>query len=498
MCAGYLNDSRRSTQSHQCPRIYLNFPLFPPSPLIPPIRPPPPQLGVLSLANYFNNQYVGTISVGLPAQDLTVVLDTGSSDLWIPGWGCTLCGNHATFDGTRSLTYRPLMSGDSPRLFEIDYGSGAVRGTQAMERVSLGGLVLEDVAFGEVLYEDQQIRNFMMDGIAGLGFSGLSIITRPTLLDLLRKQHADLPALFSVYLSTDPHDASRPSHLAFGGFDLDIVSANATWHYTPVVRQAYGELRYWTVKVTGVGVVGTRGKDRGRRVMSQCPGGCLAIVDTGTSGIAVPEVIYGDLVAQVTKGLNCRGTQCIGAKASDFPDLVFSIYPDNVFPLRNEDYVVCTGWGQCLVKLQPSFGGSYWILGDTFLQAYYAVFDVDNLRVGFACEGTCQGGTWHGKGGLLELEEAEQWRVWVLAAASVLGLVSAAYLAGSLIAPFTRRRRPQQPPPQAQQHGYAAIQDVEVSGEQGQSVAVEALYGGAAGSPVGGTYGALGGPSDKC
>lgn len=55
----------------------------------------------LTLVDYYNNQYVGTIGIGTPLQYLTVVLDTGSSDLWIPGMGCTACGNHATFDPSR-------------------------------------------------------------------------------------------------------------------------------------------------------------------------------------------------------------------------------------------------------------------------------------------------------------------------------------------------------------------------------------------------------------
>jgi Eukaryotic aspartyl protease len=42
--------------------------------------------------------------------------------------------------------------------------------------------------------------------------------------------------------------------------------------------------------------------------------------------------------------------------------------------------------------------------GDTFMQAYYTLFDIENLRIGFACAGDCAGGSWHGKGGILELE----------------------------------------------------------------------------------------------
>lgn len=56
---------------------------------------------MLTLVDYYNNQYVGMIGIGSPLQYLSVVLDTGSSDLWIPGMGCTACGNHATFDGSK-------------------------------------------------------------------------------------------------------------------------------------------------------------------------------------------------------------------------------------------------------------------------------------------------------------------------------------------------------------------------------------------------------------
>jgi len=50
-------------------------------------------------------------------------------------------------------------------------------------------------------------------------------------------------------------------------------------------------------------------------------------------------------------------------------------------------------------------------LSPDLLQAYYTLFDVENLRVGFACAGNgCSGGTWHGQGGFMEIEEQTSWR----------------------------------------------------------------------------------------
>lgn len=75
-------------------------------------------------------------------------------------------------------------------------------------------------------------------------------------------------------------------------------------------------------------------------------------MDTGTSEIAVPSDYYQTLMAFITKGLSCHDTVCYSASVEDFPDLVFGLYPDNEFPLRAEDYVACSHWGQCIIRLQ--------------------------------------------------------------------------------------------------------------------------------------------------
>ncbi|CAM9807137.1 unnamed protein product, partial [Ectocarpus fasciculatus] len=428
---------------------------------------------MLTLVDYYNNQYVGMIGIGSPPQYLSVVLDTGSSDLWIPGMGCTACGNHATFDGSKSSTFGLLTeeggssveAGVEPKMFEVDYGSGSVLGMEGVDDVSLAGLDLSQVLFGLVLYEDQQIRTFMMDGIAGLGFGGLSMVTTPTLLELLHRDHPEVPNVFSVYLSCDPSDTEKPSHMLFGSYDLSIVSESAAWHYTPVIRHARGQLRYWTVKMTAMAMVvsspladtleeATAGEQPadgyeiphlgGSEEGNLCSSGCYAIVDTGTSGIAVPEDSFYTLAAQITEasGASCKGTTCYSTKGSDFPDLMFELFPSNKFILRGEDYTVCSRYGVCVVKLQPSFGGDFWILGDVFIEAYYTLFDVENLRVGFACTGNgCSGGTWHGQGGFMEIEDQASWRSYASTLSIVVCLLSAGYIVFTYASPAYKRRR---------------------------------------------------------
>lgn len=238
-----------------------------------PSPPSSPEASSIMLKDYFNNQYVGQLGVGTPAQTLSVVFDTGSSDIWLPGRGCTQCGNHRVFDFTQSSTYQPvLLNDDTAKPFEVDYGSGKVVGYQGIETLTIGTLQVKTVQFGEVMFEDQEIQSFMMDGIVGLAFSGLAIVTRPTLLELFREQNKDVPAHFSVFLSNDPSDTKKPSRLTFGGYDLSLVSPNATWQFTPVVRFGYGEETYWSVKMQSLRVIDK--DDSSITLVDVCLGGC--------------------------------------------------------------------------------------------------------------------------------------------------------------------------------------------------------------------------------
>jgi len=83
-------------------------------------------------------QYYGTVGIGSPAQDFKVILDTGSSNLWVPSSTCktVACLLHKRYDHTKSSTYEK-----NGTTFSIQYGSGGVSGYWSVESVDLGGLV---------------------------------------------------------------------------------------------------------------------------------------------------------------------------------------------------------------------------------------------------------------------------------------------------------------------------------------------------------------------
>ncbi|KAF6074275.1 cathepsin E [Phyllostomus discolor] len=290
------------------------------------------------LINYLDMEYFGTISIGSPPQNFTVIFDTGSSNLWVPSVYCTspACKTHPRFQPSWSNTY-----GATGRHFFIQYGTGSLSGVIGADQVSVEGLTVVGQQFGESVTEPgQTFVNAEFDGILGLGYPSLAVggVT-PVFDNMMAQNLVDVP-MFSVYMSSDP-EGRAGSELTFGGYDHSHFSGSLNW--VPVTKQGY-----WQIALDSIQV--------GSTVMF-CSDGCQAIVDTGTSLLTGPS---GD-IKQLQKA--------IGAAPMDGEDFV-------------DGMELCLSGFQGLDMQPPS--GPLWILGDVFIRQFYSVFDRGNNRVGLA------------------------------------------------------------------------------------------------------------------
>jgi hypothetical protein len=345
--------------------------------------------GAIGLHDYYDCQYYGTIKLGTPPQEFSVIFDTGSANLWVPSAAAAKeypdtspRGTGAGYNSSASSTYTKDGSD-----FSIQYGTGGVYGVVSRDTLGLGPLSVKDTRFAEasqMLDMDQDA----FDGIIGLGFPLLSIDQmQGELFAGIKSENPDLKkGMFSFWLAAHANSEGQDGEkvnggvISIGGYDDDYYTGDIFW--VPITKAWYWQIDVDAVTVNGKGLSKSRN---------------TAIVDTGTSLILGAEKD----VAELYKLLGLKGEANEYGEVfrpcdeiSDFPELVFTLNGKK-FPLKPEDYWI--DWGDpegsgkitCMLGVVSAdglgLGGTtVWLLGDVFLTTYYSVWDVEQKRLGLA------------------------------------------------------------------------------------------------------------------
>jgi len=327
---------------------------------------PPKSDGVhpVPVTNFMNAQYFSEISLGNPPQNFKVVLDTGSSNLWVPSKSCgsIACYLHSTYDSDASSTYKKNGSE-----FEIHYGSGSLTGYVSQDDFTIGDLTVEGQDFAEATSEPGLAFAFgRFDGIMGLAYDTISVNgIVPPFYQMVNQKLIDEP-VFAFYLA----DSEGESEAVFGGVDKDHYKGDI--EYIPLRRKAY-----WEVDLESIAL--------GDEVAELEDTG--VILDTGTSLNVLPSSLAELLNKEIgaKKGYNGQYTvDC--AKKDSLPDITFNLAGSN-YSLPASDYILEVS-GSCISTFQgmdiPAPAGPLVILGDAFLRRYYTVYDLGKNAVGLA------------------------------------------------------------------------------------------------------------------
>jgi len=317
------------------------------------------------LTNFMNAQYYTEISLGNPPQIFKVILDTGSSNLWVPSKECTsiACFLHTKYDSSASSTYK--ANGTE---FEIHYGSGSMEGFVSNDVLTIGDIEIKKQDFAEATKEPGLAFAFgKFDGILGLGYHTISVnrIT-PPFYSMIEQGLIDEP-VFSFRIGSSESDGGEA---IFGGIDHSAYKGDI--NYVPVRRKAY-----WEVELQKVHF----GDDELELEQTG------AAIDTGTSLIVVPTDIAEMLNSQIGAKKSWNGQYQVDcAKVPSLPELSF-YFGGKAYPLKGSDYILDIQ-GTCISAFTGMDinlpGGSLWIIGDVFLRKYYTVYDLGRHAVGFA------------------------------------------------------------------------------------------------------------------
>ncbi|XP_036240367.1 pepsin A-5 [Molothrus aeneus] len=321
-----------------------------------------PGIAVEPLENYMDDEYFGTISIGTPPQEFTVVFDTGSSNLWVPSVFCSspACRNHNRFNPAESSTF--LSTNDT--LF-IAYGTGSMTGVLGYDTVDVAGINVRNQIFGLAETEPGDFFYYTpFDGILGLAFPSIASSGATPVFDNMMIENLVDRNLFSVYLSRDDEGGS---FVLFGAIDPYYTTRGISW--IPLSAETYWQISMESVSISGTPVA--------------CSSGCQAIVDTGTTLLAVPiralRTLMMRLGASSSGEISCEAIR-------NLPSLIFHINGKE-FPVPPRAYVLRSN-GYCSLGLQgmdvPTEEGELWILGDVFIREYYVIFDRANNKVGLS------------------------------------------------------------------------------------------------------------------
>ncbi|XP_047631557.1 pepsin A-5 [Phacochoerus africanus] len=323
-------------------------------------------IGDEPLENYLDTEYFGTIGIGTPAQDFTVIFDTGSSNLWVPSVYCSslACSDHNQFNPDDSSTFEATS-----QELSITYGTGSMTGILGYDTVQVGGISDTNQIFGLSETEPGSFLYYApFDGILGLAYPSISASGATPVFDNLWDQGLVSQDLFSVYLSSNDDSGSV---VLLGGIDSSYFTGSLNW--VPVSVEGYWQITLDSITMYGESIA--------------CSGGCQAIVDTGTSLLTGPTSAIANIQSYIGASENSDGEMVISCSSIDsLPDIVFTIngiqYPlsPSAYILQDDDS--CTSGFEGMDV--PTSSGELWILGDVFIRQYYTVFDRANNVVGLA------------------------------------------------------------------------------------------------------------------
>ncbi|KAK7896776.1 hypothetical protein WMY93_022101 [Mugilogobius chulae] len=309
--------------------------------------------------NFMDAQFYGEISLGTPPQNFSVILDTGSADLWVPSSYCVsqACTTHRHFKAFESRLSNMMADLLGFTMVQDNFWCHGKRHTYVYEPGST-------FVFAK------------FDGVLGLGYPGLAeILGKPVFDNIIAQKKVD-QAVFSFYLTRrSANGATSGGELLIGGTDRDLYSGEI--HWLPVTAP-----NYWQIKIDNVKVQGTS---------TLCQTGCQAIIDTGTSLIGGPPseiLILQQLIGATPSSIGEFILDC--TRLTSLPPITF-VLAGKEFTMTPKQYVrkeILGGKTLCFSGFQPvdvmSAKGPLWILGDVFLTEFYSVFDRQHDRVGFA------------------------------------------------------------------------------------------------------------------
>ncbi|KAF8757931.1 peptidase A1 family [Rhizoctonia solani] len=332
--------------------------------------------GINDLVNYgTDSSYYGSIAVGTPPVAFNVILDTGSSDLWLASSTCyTGCQGVPTFNAANSSSFQNLTTS-----FSIRYGSGQAAGELGSDTIQMAGFQVTGQTFALADQVSSGLLTNPVSGLLGLGWSSIASSGATPFWETLVKNNQWTEPVMSFFLTrfTDVNGAREREpggEFMMGGTNTNLYTGDIDYVNIPS-----GQESYWLIPLTAVGV-------NGANILGSTVN---AAIDTGTTLVGGPTSAIAAIFAQIPNSEpgtgDLEGYYLYPCSTSvtitmTFSSRTWSIDPADFLLMRNSN-TMCVG---AFFALNLSGSAPSWIVGDTFLKNVYSVYRYNPPSVGFA------------------------------------------------------------------------------------------------------------------
>ena len=329
--------------------------------------------------------YAAEVEIGTPSQKVVVLMDTGSSDLWVVGAdtiSCPIVGGSLSCveDGTFSIKNSSTFHSNDT-LFYIEYAdTDFAAGTWGRDVVSVGNLVASGLSFGVANTTNSTV------GIFGIGLEGLENSNSPiddyheymNFPEFLKSEGAIKHVGYSLFLN---ESISSSGSILFGAVDHSKYSGPL--YKLPLINTLADEGFKKPIEfdITLQGLSLNSGNKKTNLTTTQIP----ALLDSGTTDFVVPPELFAVILDELgglymdetdISIVSCPTENSKMDLVFDFGGFELSLDLNNFIFYDQEQNV-------CVLSISDSDSENI-ILGDAFLTGVYVVYDLENLGVALA------------------------------------------------------------------------------------------------------------------
>ncbi|KAI7861643.1 aspartic peptidase domain-containing protein [Spinellus fusiger] len=361
---------------------------------------------------YDDGLLVAKVEVGTPAQEFSVLFDTSSSLAWVPSTKChsSSCKQFSDhpYDTNKSSTAMDLHKKQS-----IKYGGGKCIDVELFrDTVSVAGLSVSNQLLGAAysvtnIGDDKYIGYLGLGGYNEDGSTNFLNSTGKTVTsgsheissrqwyygsagyaqNAYQQGYGQQSQQFGMVVGDSSgfygkRSESPQGEFIIGGIDHTLYKGEIA--FLPLPTCSFGDSPYWKTALKCVKL--------GNAVDIKLTPKSLATLSSGTKFMSAPtkqaNLLHKALGAEYDDATFTYKLDCDLIK--DLPDLTFSFtnykvtFPSSVYTAKSKT-------GECYSLIRRNTNEKDWILGTSFLNNFYHIYDLGNKRIGLAIpRGQCK------------------------------------------------------------------------------------------------------------